>query len=186
MTAASGNHPAASVGYHVGLDTMMGYRSRHRPEEVGIDGFLLFDTGDYELVTAHVPLDVFWTMKSLDVVGHARTASRARAARQDALPQVGSVWLVDGELEHPVTGPINSGASTPCTEGRNERLPRDNDVRARTTDRSGSSADDAAEAIFRLRVHAVYALDLVAIEPVGPQIIETLLVCDMLPGFRTD
>jgi hypothetical protein len=99
---------------------------------------------------------------------------------------VGSVWLVDGDLEPPVTGPIGSGASTRCTEGRKERLPRNNDVRARTADRSGSSADDAAEAVFRLRVHAVYALDLVAIEPVGPRIIETLLVRDMLPGFRTD
>jgi hypothetical protein len=39
-------HPAPQASYHVGLDTMMGRRSRHRPEEVAIDGFLLLDTGD--------------------------------------------------------------------------------------------------------------------------------------------
>ena len=30
---------SAAASYHVGLDTMMGRRSRHRPEEVAIDGF---------------------------------------------------------------------------------------------------------------------------------------------------
>ena len=71
--------PSASASYHVGLDTMMGRRSRHRPEEVAIDGFLLLDTGEYELVTALIPLDVFWKMKALDIVGQVRTANRARA-----------------------------------------------------------------------------------------------------------
>ena len=47
-----GRPSSAAVSYHVGLDTMMGRRSRHRPEEVAIDGFLLLDTGEYELVTA--------------------------------------------------------------------------------------------------------------------------------------
>ncbi len=75
---------------------MMGRRSRHRPDEVAIDGFLLLDTGDYELVTALVPLDVFWKMKALDILGHVRTENRARAARLRANPQVGSVWSVDG------------------------------------------------------------------------------------------
>ena len=60
---------------------MMGRRSRHRPEEVAIDGFLLLDTGEYELVTALLPLDVFWKMKALDILGQVRTANRARAAR---------------------------------------------------------------------------------------------------------
>ena len=50
-----GRPSSASASYHVGLDTMMGRRSRHRPEEVAIDGFLLLDTGEYELVTAHHP-----------------------------------------------------------------------------------------------------------------------------------
>ena len=50
-----GRPSSASASYHVGLDTMMGRRSRHRPEEVAIDGFLLLDTGEYELVTAHLP-----------------------------------------------------------------------------------------------------------------------------------
>ena len=86
----------ASASYHVGLDTMMGRRSRHRPEEVAIDGFLLLDTGEYELVTAHIPLDVFWKMKTLDIVGQVRTANRVRAARPSLYPEVGSVWLVDG------------------------------------------------------------------------------------------
>ena len=45
---------SAGTSYHVGLDTMMGRRSRHRPEEVTIDGFLLLDTGEYELVTAFI------------------------------------------------------------------------------------------------------------------------------------
>ena len=86
-----GRRPPASASYHVGLDTMMGRRSRHRPEEVAIDGFLLLDTGEYELVTANVPLEVFWKMKTLDIVGHVRTANRARAAGPCASRQVGSV-----------------------------------------------------------------------------------------------
>ena len=76
----------ASGSYHVGLDTMMGRRNRHRPEEVAIDGFLLLDTGEYELVTALIPLDVFWKMKALDILGHVRTANRARAGQPAAIP----------------------------------------------------------------------------------------------------
>jgi Zn-finger nucleic acid-binding protein len=165
--------PARPVSYHVGLDTMMGRRCRHRPDEVTINGFLLLDTGEYELVIAHIPLDVFWKMKALDVVGHVRTANRARAAVPRACPQVGSVWLVDGELEEP------------ATEEDNE-APTASAVAARAPDRSGSSAHDSAEKIFRLRVHAVYALDRVALEPKGPRFIETLHVRDMLPEFQAD
>ena len=71
-TGPTGACRRASVSYHVALDTMMGSRSRHRPDKVTIDGFLLLDTGEYELVTAHVPLDVFWKMKVLDILGHVR------------------------------------------------------------------------------------------------------------------
>ena len=65
---------------------MMGRRSRSHPEEVVIDGFLFLDTGEYELVVAHVPLNVFWKMKALDVIGNVRSSNRARAAH----PQQGA------------------------------------------------------------------------------------------------
>jgi hypothetical protein len=87
---------------------MMGRRSRLRPEEVVIDGFLLLDTGDYKLVTAHVRLDVFWKMKALDVVGNVRSANRARAVHPTRSPQIGSVWLVDADLTAPL--PDEGGA----------------------------------------------------------------------------
>ena len=86
LPVPQGRPSSAAVSYHVGLDTMMGRRSRHRPEEVAIDGFLLLDTGEYELVTALIPLDVFWKMKALDILGQVRTANRARAARPSAYP----------------------------------------------------------------------------------------------------
>lgn len=95
----SGGTVAGSVSYHIALDTMMGRRSRHRPDAVTIDGFLLLDTGDYELVAAVVPLDVFWKMKALDILGHVRTENRAKAACSADWPPVGSVWSVEGTLE---------------------------------------------------------------------------------------
>ena len=43
-------------------------------------------------------------MKALDILGQVRTANRARALRPSPYPEVGSVWLVDGDLELPTTG----------------------------------------------------------------------------------
>ena len=122
--------PSAGASYHVGLDTMMGRRSRHRPEEVAIDGFLLLDTGEYELVTALIPLDVFWKMKALDILGQVRTANRARAARPSAYPDVGSVWLVDGDLELPTTGSAGNEVDTPArrADGEAELVPLADEV----------------------------------------------------------
>ena len=167
---------------------MMGRRSRHRPEEVAIDGFLLLDTGEYELVTALIPLDVFWKMKALDIVGQVRTANRARAARPSAYPEVGSVWLVDGDLELPTTGSAGSEEDTQArrADGGAELLPLADEVLAREPGDQGSGADDPGKRVFRLRVRAVYSLDRVAIEPKGPRFIETLHVRDMLPEFRAD
>jgi hypothetical protein len=177
-------HPASAASYHVGLDTMMGRRSRHRPEEVTIDGFLLLDTGDYELVTVHVPLEVFWKMKTLDVVGHVRTANRARASHPSASPQVGSVWLVDGELEAPTAKPAGSGqAATACDAAIQAA---EDDVLTKPPTGSGPASNATTEKIFRLHIHAVHSLDRVAIEPEGPRFIENLHVRDMLPEFQAD
>ena len=74
---------------------MMGRRSRHRQDEVAIDGFLLLDTGAYELVTAYIPLDVFWKMKALDILGHVRSENRAKPERPGASPQVGGRAVLD-------------------------------------------------------------------------------------------
>jgi hypothetical protein len=158
---------------------MMGRRSRHRPEEVAIDGFLLLDTGEYELVTAHVPLEVFWKMKTLDIVGHVRTANRARAAHPSASPQVGSVWLVDGDLELPTAEP--AGTSETATACDADVQTASDDVLTKTP-----SANAPTQKVFRLRIHSVHSLDRVAIEPSGPRFIETLLVRDMLPAFQAD
>jgi len=179
---------SASASYHVGLDTMMGRRSRHRPEEVAIDGFLLLDTGEYELVTALIPLDAFWKMKALDILGQVRTANRARAARPSAYPDVGSVWLVDGDLEVPTSEAAHNEADRPASraDGATELLPLSDEVLASQREDRGSAAGAPAERVFRLRVRAVYSLDRVAIEPKGPRFIETLHVRDMLPEFQTD
>jgi hypothetical protein len=172
------------ASYHVGLDTMMGRRSRHRPEEVTIDGFLLLDTGEYELVTARVSLEVFWKMKTLDIVGHVRTANRARASHPSASPQVGSVWLVDGELEAPTAKPAGSGeAATACDA---DIQAAEDDVLTKPPTGSGPASHATTEKIFRLHIHAVHSLDRVAIEPEGPRFIETLHVRDMLPEFQAD
>jgi hypothetical protein len=181
-------HPAPQASYHVGLDTMMGRRSRHRPEEVAIDGFLLLDTGEYELVTALIPLDVFWKMKTLDILGHVRTANRARVAQPAAYPDVGSVWLVDGELELPSSGAADSdsGRQAPRADGAAELRPLVDEVLARERKGQGSDAGDPEQRVFRLQVRAVYSLDRVAIEPNGPRLIETLHVRDMLPAFKAD
>lgn len=182
--APQGPRSPASASYHVGLDTMMGRRSRHRPEEVAIDGFLLLDTGEYELVTAHIPLEVFWKMKTLDIVGHVRTANRARAEQPSASPQVGSVWLVDGELEAPAAESAGNGdAATACDA---DIQAAGNDVLTRTPTGSAPAADASTAKSFRLCVHAVHSLDRVAIEPNGPRFIETLRVRDMLPEFQAD
>jgi hypothetical protein len=179
-----GRRSTASASYHVGLDTMMGRRCRHRPEEVTIDGFLLLDTGEYELVTAHVPVEVFWKMKTLDIVGHVRTANRARVARPSASPQVGSVWLVDGELEPPTTEPAGNGDAGKVCDA--DLQAAGDDVLTRTPTGSAPAADAPIVKMFRLHIHAVHTLDRVAIEPGGPRFIETLRVRDMLPEFQAD
>jgi hypothetical protein len=176
-----GPRSPATASYHVGLDTMMGRRSRHRPEEVTIDGFLLLDTGEYELVTAHVPLEVFWKMKTLDIVGHVRTSNRARAAHPSAFPQVGSVWLVDGELEPPVVDSAGNGETATACDADVQAAKTD--VLIETPSGSAPAADAPTVKVFRLHVHAVHSLDRVAIEPEGPRFIETLRVRDMLPAF---
>jgi hypothetical protein len=163
---------------------MMGRRSRHRPEEVAIDGFLLLDTGEYELVTAHVPLEVFWKMKTLDIVGHVRTANRARAAHPSASPQVGSVWLVDGELEAPTAEPAGNGEAAKACDADVQAA--EDDVVTRTPTGNAPAADAPTEKMFRLHIHAVHSLDRVAIEPKGPRFIETLHLRDMLPEFQAD
>jgi hypothetical protein len=179
---------SAGGSYHVGLDTMMGRRSRQRPEEVAIDGFLLLDTGEYELVTALIPLDVFWKMKALDILGHVRTANRARAAQPAAYPDVGSVWLVDGELEPPANGtPQNEvDAPAPRADAVAEIPPLADEVLAREREAQGSDTGGPERRVFRLQVRAVYSLDRVAIEPKGPRFIETLHMRDMLPEFKAD
>jgi hypothetical protein len=179
----SGHCPVTPVSYHVALDTMMGRRSRHRPDEVAIDGFLLLDTGEYELVTAHVPLEVFWKMKTLDIVGQVRTANRTRVARPSPYPQVGSVWLVDGDLKPSASGLADSEEETSSrgTGGAPETVPL-----ADAPDGDEPRTGDPTKRAFRLQVRAVYSLDRVAIEPKGPRFIETLHVRDMLPEFRAD
>lgn len=183
-----GRRKSASASYHVGLDTMMGRRSRHRPEEVAIDGFLLLDTGEYELVTALIPLEVFWKMKALDILGHVRTANRARLARPAAYPDVGSVWLVDGDLEPPTNEVADNEADVPAprADGAADLMPLADEVLAREREAQASSASDPEQRVFRLQVRAVYSLDRVAIEPNGPRFIETLHVRDMLPAFKAD
>jgi hypothetical protein len=183
-----GRLSSAAASYHVGLDTMMGRRSRRRPEEVAIDGFLLLDTGEYELVTARIPLDVFWKMKALDILGHVRTANRARAVRPSEYPDVGSVWLVDGALEPPLHGVPDNEVDRlgPHADGAVEPFPLAGEVLARERDGGGSRPEETAERAFRLQVRAVYSLDRVAIELTGPRFIETLHVRDMLPGFQKD
>jgi hypothetical protein len=179
-----GRPSSASASYHVGLDTMMGRRSRHRPEEVAIDGFLLLDTGEYELVTAHIPLEVFWKMKTLDIVGHVRTANRARASHPSGSPQVGSVWLVDGELEAPTAEPAGNGKAATACEADVQAT--EDEVLTKTPNGNAPTADAPAEKVFRLRIQAVHSLDRVVIAPEGPRFIESLHVRDMLPAFRAD
>ena len=159
----------------------MGRRSRHRPEEVSIEGYLLLDNGEYESVTALVPLDVFWKMKALDIVGNVRAANRARAARPLPSPDVGSVWvvdgeLVDGELEPPATGETD-GRQVAARRAERDAAPRPNEQ---------PSGDETRARAFRLLVRAVHSLDRVAIESKGPRFIETLHLRDMLPGFGAD
>ena len=168
--------------YHVALDTMMGRRSRLRPEEVVIDGFLLLDTGEYQLAIAHMPLEVFWKMKALDIVGHVRTANRARAAHPRPYPEVGSVWLVDADLDR--YAPTVEKSADQDVEGSG----------AHTASRSspGTTAGQAGQAvasdepIFRISIRTVHALERVAIERLGPRFIEALHVRELLPAFIPD
>jgi hypothetical protein len=184
LAVPSRHRTSAAASYHVGLDTMMGRRSRRRPDEVTIDGFLLLDTGEYELVVAHVPLEVFWRMKALDVVGHVRTANQARAARPRPYPHVGSVWLVDGDLEAPAPGSGGTSTSLSADECDLQLEPPALGDGAPTKDEP--KATETAERIFRLRVHAVHCLDRVALEASGPRTIETFDVRDMLPKLSDD
>lgn len=179
---ASGGRAAGPVSYHVALDTMMGRRSRQRPDEVTIDGFLLLDTGTYELVTAVVPLDVFWKMKALDILGHVRTENRAKAARPRAYPEVGSVWLVEGTLNAIAIG--SDGGARLARGPADARVETDASEDVLTAVPGDRAAEAPTEKAFRLRIEAVYALDRVAIEPEGPRFIETLHVRDMLPELR--
>ena len=154
-----GRPSSASASYHVGLDTMMGRRSRHRPEEVAIDGFLLLDTGEYELVTAHIPLDVFWKMKALDIVGQVRTANRARAARPSRVSRgrqrLAGRWRpraahdrVGRQRRRHASAPRRRWGGTPSTRGRGPgaRAGRSKD-QARTIRASGSSGCGFARSI---------------------------------------
>jgi hypothetical protein len=148
--------PGAVTGYHVALDTMMGRRHRDRPEEVAIDGFLLLDTGEYALVTAHMSLDVFWRMKALDIVGNTRSMNRARAELPGSRREVGSVWLVEATLDepHPTQAPAHAAAGP-------------------------------ADRVFRMRIRELHALERVAIERTGPRFVEAFHVRDMLPAFQS-
>jgi hypothetical protein len=173
---------SAPASYHVALDTMMGRRCRHRPDEVSIDGFLLLDTGDYARATALLPLDVFWKMKALDILGHVRSENRARTASPDDRPEVGSVWAVDGWLEAAAAAsdPNGGAARDDAVEAGAGSA---DEVLASTVDRPDAPSVALDERTFRLHVHAVYALDRVAIEAQGPRFIETLHVRDMLPAI---
>jgi hypothetical protein len=184
LAVPSRHHASAAASYHVGLDTMMGRRSRHRPDEVTIDGFLLLDTGEYERVIAHVPLEVFWRMKALDVVGHVRTSNQTRAARPHPYPQVGSVWLVDGDLEAPAPGRGSNGANLSAPDGDHqpELLP----LRDAAPTGPAPPTSEPAEKVFRLRIATVHSLDRVALDAGGPRIIETLDVRDMIPALGED
>ena len=115
------------------------------------------------------------------------TASAARPG-SDPYPCVGSVWLVDGDLELPTTASAGSEEDTQArrADGEAELLPLADDVLAREPEGQGSSTNDPGKRVFRLQVRAVYSLDRVAIEPKGPRFIETLHVRDMLPEFQTD
>ena len=179
---ASGGRAAGPVSYHVALDTMMGRRSRQRPDEVTIDGFLLLDTGTYELVTAVVPLEVFWKMKALDILGHVRTENRAKTARPGAYPEVGSVWLVDGTLEAIGTEAYRGAHIAHDAADARIETAASEDVLTATP--GGRSESAPSKKVFRMRIDAVYALDRVAIEADGPRFIETLHVRDMLPPIR--
>jgi hypothetical protein len=158
---------------------MLGRRSRQRPDEVIIEGFLLLDTGEYELVCARVPLAVFWQMKALEIVGHVRTVNQARAARPQGYPEVGSVWLVDGDLEAPATEPSITGGGLPAHGGDGPSMP------SAGTAKSGISAPET-QRVFRLTIDAVHALERVALEPAGPRLIETLDARDMVPDLHDD
>ena len=181
---------SAAVSYHVGLDTMMGRRSRHRPEEVAIDGFLLLDTGEYELVDGARP-----ARRLLEDEGprHRRTGPHREPGSGShdppRIPQVGSVWLVDGDLELPTTASAGSEEDTharradvrtrtPSARGRGPRARagRSRIERGRSG-RAGLPAAGSRGLFARSGRHRTE----------GPRaFIETLHVRDMLPEFRTD
>jgi hypothetical protein len=100
------------------------------------------------------------------------------------VPEVGSVWLVDGDLEPPTTG-TGQVVQARCANGRVELRPGEDKVPARGPDGEESSEKKSAR-VFRLRIRAVYSLDRVAIESKGPRFIETLRVRDMLPELAAD
>ena len=100
-------------------------RNRLHPEEVTIDGFLLLDTAAYEFVTAHVPLDIFWKMKALDIVGNTRSMNRARVAHSRNIPEIGSIWLVDAVVEEAAR---NLGLTITCFEGHARCRPGGQDI----------------------------------------------------------
>ena len=180
---------SAAASYHVGLDTMMGRRSRHRPEEVAIDGFLLLDTGEYELVTAHHP-----ARRLLEDEGprhprpgpHREPGSGRTTLRRIPRSAASGWSMATSSCPRPGRPAAKTTRrAAGSTVGRNSFHSRTSSWRASRT-AIGSGADDPAERVFRLRVRAVYSLDRVAIEPKGPRFIETLHVRDMLPEFQTD
>ncbi len=167
-TRIAAMRPEGPTGFHVAFDTMQARRGRSDPERIGVNGYLLLDIGQYRLVTVVIPLPIFWQMKAMDTVAVSRTLNRMRADSEKARPgeapgrrinplQVGSVWVVDGELE--------------------TRM-----VKVRATRRGGSIRQEA----FLLHVSRLHALDRVVTDPKGPWLIESFDVQEMLPALELD
>lgn len=167
-TRIAAMRPEGPTGFHVAFDTMQARRGRSDPEQIGVNGYLLLDLGQYRLVTVVVPLPIFWQMKAMDTVAVSRTLNRLHAdqakaqAGETAGPrinplQIGSVWVVDGVLE--------------------TRM-----VKVRATRRGGSVRQET----FLLHVSRLHALERVVTDPKGPWLMESFDVQEMLPALERD